>query len=275
MVVLSRTPDPTLPYRCVEWDGETQEDWTTEIEGSDAVINLAGRSVNCRYNERNRRIIRESRVRSTYVLGESISKCNQQPKVWLNSSTATIYRHAEDRPMDEEVGEIGTGFSVGVATDWERALNNTETPNTRKVALRTAMVMGPGKGGPYDAYRSLVKHGLGGKMGNGNQMVSWVHIDDLARAIEFLIESDLEGPVNIAAPGPMNNRAFMRTIAESYGKRIALPSPVWMLKLGALLLGTETELPLKSLWVIPTRLTEAGFKFHFDNWSEAAKELAQ
>lgn len=259
----------------VRWDGRTLGLWATELEGAEAVINLAGRSVNCRYNEKNMAEIYSSRLDSTRVLGEAIAKCTHPPKVWLNSSSATIYRHAEDRPMDEATGEIGSGFSVDVCQKWEKTLAEADTPSTRRVALRTAMVMGPGRGGPFEAFYRLVRLRLGGSMAGGRQFVSWIHSDDFCRSLDWLIEQDLEGAVNLAAPDPLPNGEFMRILREAAGIRLGLPATNWMLKVGAWLLGTETELIVKSRRVVPGRLLQGGFEFRFSTWREAAPDLVR
>ena len=259
----------------VRWDGETLGDWASELDGADVLFNLAGRSVNCRYNNRNKEEILSSRVRSTRVLGEAVAGATNPPRVWLNASTATIYRDSRDRPMDDEIGEIGSGFSVDVAMTWEDEFFFCSTPSTRKVALRTAMVMGQGRGGPFEVFDSLARRGFGGMMGDGGQMVSWIHIEDFARAVEFLLSSDLCGTVNVSAPGPLQNRAFMQEIVKARGVKIALPSPALLLEVGAVILRTETELPLKSRWVVPSRLLLEGFKFRFQTWPQAVRDLTR
>ncbi len=264
---------PPCKIREVFWDGETLGDWAAEIDGADVLVNLAGRSVNCRYNDFNKGVILSSRVDSTRVLGEAVSQCARPPRVWLNSSTATIYRHAEDRAMDDETGEIGSGFSVDVATAWEREFFSSSPVGVRKVALRTAMVMGRGDGGPFSVFETLVRRGLGGRMGDGRQMVSWVHFEDFARAIEFLIASDFSGTINVCAPGPLRNDAFMKEICDVMGVKVALPSPRWLLEIGALVIGTETELPLKSRWVVPSRLLGLGFEFKYQTWPQGVRGI--
>ncbi|HXH60958.1 MAG TPA: TIGR01777 family oxidoreductase [Fimbriimonadaceae bacterium] len=258
----------------VFWDGKSVGDWCQELECADALVNLAGRSVNCRYNQKNREEILRSRVDSTKVLGAAIADLARPPRVWVNASTATIYRHAQDRPMDDETGEIGSGFSVDVALAWEKAFFGSGTP-TRKVAMRTAMVMGPGSGGPFEAFDRLVRAGMGGRMGDGRQMVSWIHIEDFRRAVEFLIEGDCEGTVNVCAPGPLSNDEFMAEIRRARSKGIGLPSPKWMLEVGAFVLGTETELPLKSRWVLPSRLQSMGFEFLYPDWRSAVTQIVR
>ena len=282
VTVLSRNPQP-VPWRTVFWNGECLGDWTSALENADAVINLAGRSVNCRYNAANRRAILDSRVRSTQILNKAIAQLSHPPAVWLNAATATIYRHALDRPMDELTGELGGNepgapstwnFSIDVARAWEGAFFATPTPRTRKVALRSAMTMSPDRGGVFDVFLALIRHGLGGSIGPGTQYVSWIHHADFCRAIEFLIHHpELDGPVNLASPNPIPNRDFMRALRHAWGTRIGLPTYTWMLEIGTFLLRTESELVLKSRRVIPTRLLNAGFTFLHPTWPEAARDL--
>ena len=255
------------------WDGRTVErHWAEELEGCDLVINLAGRSVNCRYTERNRREIFDSRTDATDTIGEAIAAMVVPPKLWINASSATIYRHATDRPQDEYTGETGEGFSVDVCKRWESVFFSLRTPFTRKIALRTAITLGPG--GVLVPYLRMVRSGLGGRQGSGRQLFSWVHIDDVGRAIEWLLDrSELEGVFNLAAPGPVSNECLMATLRRLAGVRFGLPAPGWMLRLGARLIGTETELLLKSRWVVPTRLQETGFNFLYPRLETALKDL--
>ena len=275
IVVLSRRPLPDVPgVRQVRWDGVHPGSWMIELENADALINLAGRSVNCRYTARNRQAIYASRLQSTVVLGQAIAACASPPRVWLNSSSATIYRHAEDREMDEATGEIGSGFSVDVCQKWERALDESPAPHTRKVALRSAMVMGPGSDGVFEAFHRLVRWRLGGRLGDGRQFVSWVHGQDFIRAVEWILENDsLSGAINISSPNPLPNEDFMRILREATQREIGLPSSAWMLALGAVFLRTETELLLKSRRVIPARLLGDGFIFHHPHWESAVRDL--
>jgi uncharacterized protein (TIGR01777 family) len=280
VTVLSRSPQTaTTGIREVTWDAGRTGDWVRELEGALAVINLAGRSVNCRYHARNRKLILESRVRSTEVIGQAIAKCQVPPAVWLNASTATIYQHTFG-PAWDEAGEIrGTPeakdeFSIEVATQWEKALNQAQTSATRKVALRAAMVLGAHKNSVFSMLRRLTRLGLGGKMGDGRQFVSWIHETDFCRAIEWLITHDtLSGPVNICAPNPVLNAEMMRTFREVFSRPLGLPAAGWMLKLGAFALRTETELIIKSRRVIPARLIESGFTFCFPLLRLALEDL--
>ena len=284
VVVIARSPRPA-PWPVIEWDGAALGEWAVALDHADVLLNLAGRSVNCRYTPANRKAIKESRVQSTLLLGQVISQLAHPPRLWMNASTATIYRHALDRPMDEASGEIGGNepdapstwrFSIEVATAWEESFFSAVTPNTRKIALRSAMTMSPDQGGIFAELLRLVRLGLGGPASSGNQFVSWIHDVDFIRAIEFLIaHEELDGPVNLAAPGPLPNRDFMRALRQAWGTRIGLPATSSMLALGALFLRTETELILKSRRVIPGRLLQAGFEFQFPEWPEAARNLVQ
>ncbi|HBB97451.1 MAG TPA: TIGR01777 family protein [Blastocatellia bacterium] len=284
VVVLSRTP-ASKPWRTVAWDGETLGEWISEFEAADAIINLAGQSVNCRYTAENRRIITESRLKSTKVVGEAIAQAWTPPRVWLQASTATIYAHRYDAPNDEATGIIGGAepnvpdtwrFSIEVATGWERVFRESPTPNTHRVAMRSAIVMHPDSGSPFDILLRLVRLGLGGQAGDGRQYMSWMHEADFVRAVMWLIQHDeLEGPVNLASPNPLPNAEFMRALRSARGVSFGLPASRWMLELGAFLAQSETELILKSRRVVPTRLLESGFTFQFPHWPEAARDLCQ
>jgi len=282
VVVLSRKPKKA-PWRVVEWDAETPEAWTTELDGADVVINLAGRSVNCRYNAENRTVIKDSRVKSTQVIGEAIVRASRPPRIWLQASTATIYGHRFDAPNDEATGVLGGSetnvpdtwhFSIDVATSWERAATESVTTGTRQVLLRSAIIMSPDRGGAFDMLLRLVRYGLGGRAGAGRQYVSWIHDQDFIQSIFWLIQHDeVAGPVNLAAPNPVPNSEFMRDLRSAWGTSLGLPATDWMLEIGAFLLRTETELILKSRRVVPGRLLNSGFVFQFPRWDEAAKDL--
>ena len=282
VVVLSRKPNAGV-WRSVDWDAETVAGWAAEIDGADVVINLAGRSVNCRYTADNRRLIKESRVKSTQVVGQAIVQASQPPRLWLQASTATIYAHRYDAPNDEATGIIGGSepgvpsrwrFSIDVALGWERALNESATPHTRKVAMRSTMIMSPDRGGIFSMLLALVRFGLGGRVSNGHQFVSWIHDQDFVRAVFWLIEhEELEGVVNLAAPNPVPYAEFMRTLRVAWGMPIGLPATRWMVEIGTFLLRTESELVLKSRRVIPGRLLRSGFVFQYPAWTGAAEEL--
>jgi hypothetical protein len=275
VIILSRHPAPDSDgIRHIQWDGKNPGPWQAAFDGASAVVNLAGRTVNCRYNARNKREIYESRLLSTLAVGRAIASAANPPAVWINSSSATIYRDARDRPMDETTGEIGSGFSVDVCQKWEHTLMDAPAPATRKVAIRTAMVFGLGAGGVYEAFRNIVRLGLGGTLGRGDQFVSWIHMQDFCQAVQWLVENDgLSDPVNLSAPNPVLNRDFMRTFREVCQKKIGLPATKWMLEIGAFFLRTETELLLKSRRVVPGKLLESGFEFQYPNFRQALEEI--
>ncbi|CAM5625870.1 DUF1731 domain-containing protein [Streptomyces fumanus] len=282
VVVLTRRPSgPGQVY----WDGETPGPWTDAVDGSDVVVNLAGRSVNCRYTPANLRAMMDSRVRSTRAVGEAVAAAARPPRVWLQMSTATVYAHRFDAAHDEATGVLGGkepgvpgywSYSVDIATAWERALAEAPTPRTRKVALRSAMVMSPDRGGVFDVLSRLARTGLGGPVAGGAQYVSWVHETDFVRAAGFLIDrEDLSGPVNVAAPAPLPQRAFMRELRAAWGMPIGLPATRWMAEIGAFVLRSDTELLLKSRRVVPGRLLDAGFTFDRPAWPGAAADLVR
>ena len=282
VVVLSRASGGA-GSRAVSWDGRTQGPWAAELDGADAVINLAGRTVNCRYTAANKRAMMSSRVDSTRAVGEAIARAARPPRVWLQMSTATIYAHRFDAANDEATGRIGGDepdvpaywrFSIDIAKAWEAAQADAATTGTRKVALRTAMVMTPERGGVFDVLLGLTRRGLGGPIAGGQQWMSWIHGRDFVRAISFLIDrDDIEGPVNIAAPCPLPQRDFMAALRAATGTRVGLPVTRWMAKIGAVFLRTDTELTFKSRRVVPGRLGDAGFSFDFPEWPAAARDL--
>ncbi|MBD1382408.1 TIGR01777 family oxidoreductase [Metabacillus arenae] len=243
------------------------------MENAEILINLAGKSVDCRYNTKNKEEILKSRTETTQILGNALLECENPPPLWVNSSTATIYRHAEDRPMSEERGEIGSGFSVEVAKEWEKSFFAFQLPKTRQTALRIAIVLG-GNGGVMTPFKNLVKFGLGGVQGSGNQKFSWIHIEDLFSIILFLKEKEeLSGVFNCSSPHPITNREFMDHLRKAMNKKVGLSSPKWMLEIGASLIRTETELILKSRWVIPERLEREGYKFKFNKIEAALQQI--
>lgn len=282
VVVLSRRP-VAAPWRTVHWDAATDGPWVGELDGADVVINLAGRNVNCRYTAANRRAIMDSRINSTRAVGRAIAQTTAPPAVWLQASTATIYAHRYDAPNDEATGLIGGGepgappgwrYSIDVARAWERACEDADVGDTRRVLMRTTMVMSPDRGGIFDTLLGLVRRGLGGTAGDGRQYISWIHDQDFVRAVRTLIEDgSMSGVVNLAAPAPLPNREFMRELRRAWGSRIGLPATAWMLAVGAVFMRTETELVLKSRRVVPRRLLAADFQFAFPTWALAARDL--
>lgn len=255
-----------------QWDGKTQGDWCKELNGADLVINLAGKSVNCRYSAKNKQAIFDSRTFSTHAIGEAIQHAEAPPKVWINAASATIYRNALDRSQDELTGEIENDFSVQVCKKWEQSFFDEATPFTRKVALRTAITLG--EGGVIVPYFNLLKFALGGQQGNGKQMYSWVHIADVCRMVEWVFENDnIAGVYNCSSPNPLPNKAFMATLRKICGHKIGLPAYTWMLKIGTAIIGTEPELVLKSRWVVPTKALQAGFVFKYPLLENALQEI--
>jgi uncharacterized protein len=280
VVVLTRHPRSRADgVREVAWDGVTPDEWVREFEGADAVVNLSGKSVDCRYTAENRRRLIESRTLPTRVVGLAITHCKAPPRVWLNSSSATLYKHTFDTPMDE-MGAVGATpeakdkFSIEIIDQWERALDEAQTPCTRKVALRTTMILGLSRNSVVPVLRRLTRLGLGGRMGSGRQFVSWMHEEDFCRAVEWIIaREDLSGAVNMAAPNPLPNTEMMCLFQELCGVPFGLPAAEWMLEIGAFFLRTETELILKSRRVVPGRLLASGFEFRFPQFREALAEL--
>ncbi|HYM94107.1 MAG TPA: TIGR01777 family oxidoreductase [Chitinophagaceae bacterium] len=256
----------------IKWDGKTVTEWAKEINGADLIINLAGKTVNCRYTQINKKEIFDSRVNATIAIGEAITKCTNPPLLWINASSATIYRNALDKPQDEYTGEFQDDFSVQVCKLWEKTFYEQPALSTRKIVLRMAITLGPG--GVLIPYFNLIKFGLGGKQGNGKQMFSWIHIEDTCRLIEWLFEHDnMNGTFNCCSPNPVTNKQFMKTLRKITGNVIGLPAHKWILKIGAPLIGTETELVLKSRWVIPTKILETGFEFKFSFIKDAFTDI--
>jgi uncharacterized protein (TIGR01777 family) len=294
VTVLSRSPKPA-PWQTLTWDGLTPGPWIDELHRADAVIHLSGRSVNCRYTPENRRQIFDSRIKPTLLLGELIAASPTPPRIWMNASTSTFYRNAFDLPQDEFTGELGDlpsergtrepatqpetwSFSIDVAHRWEQALAAHPTPHTRKIRLRSSMIMSPDPGGVFSVLSNLVRLGLGGKQGSGAQFVSWMHDLDLCRAMDLLLSQpevtdETGGIVNLTAPEPLPNRDFMRILRRAWHMPLGLPAAEWMLEIGTFLMRTETELVLKSRRAVPTLLLKSGFEFSFPTWSAAAPDL--
>ena len=272
VIILARKFKPAQGnIKTLDWDGKQEGEWVNELEDTDLLVNLCGKNVNCRYTEKNKQEIISSRLGPTTLLNDVVLKLQHPPKLWINVTSATIYRHAEDRPQDELNGETGYGFSVEVCRAWENAFFKVNTAHTRKIALRMGIVFGKGDG-VFPRLLNLVKFGLGGQQGNGQQYVSWIHEDDVAQITEWLLEHpEVNGIINATAPNAVKNVEQMRLIRNLYGRRYGLPAPKWLLAIGALLIGTETELILKSRWVVPARLLAAGYVFKVPDIKESIK----
>jgi uncharacterized protein (TIGR01777 family) len=275
IVILTRgksKTDQNIKY--VNWNAKTFSGWETELENAEVLINLAGKSVDCRYTEKNKKEILLSRIQSTKILNKAILNCKNPPKHWLNSSTSTIYRFSLEKQMDEIYGEIGNDFSMNVAQSWEKAFFKIETPNTLKTSLRTSIVLGK-NGGAFIPLKTLTKIGLGGKQGKGNQFISWIHEDDFANAVDFIIQKEMTGVVNVVSPEPISNAYFMKKLQNAVGIPFGIPISAFLLKIGSFIIRTETELVFKSRNVIPKRLLENGFKFKFVNIDTAFQNLVK
>ncbi|MFD0964776.1 TIGR01777 family oxidoreductase [Pseudofulvibacter geojedonensis] len=268
--ILTRKP---TQLNQILWDAKTIDYWIEELEGSLAIINLTGKSVDCRYNDKNKALIYSSRIDSTRIIGKAINSCRTPPKIWINSSTATIYRHSLYKEMTEENGEIGNDFSMNIAKAWEKEFYSHQTTQTRKVAIRTSIVLGK-KGGALLPLKSITKLLLGGKQGTGNQKVSFIHELDFARAIEFILNNkNISGNINVTAPVPTNNFILMKTLRQYLKIPFGISQPKWLLKIGAYIIGTEAELVLKSRNVIPQRLMNNQFEFKYPNINCTLKNL--
>lgn len=276
IVVLTRRESKIINnVQYVSWDGKTLGSWAGLLEDADVLINLNGKSVDCRYTKANKKLIYSTRLESTEILGRAIQQCKNPPRLWINSSSATIYRHALDRPMDEETGETGTGFSVDVCQQWEKVFYASQINPTRKVAIRTAIVLGR-DGGALKPLKALAKLGFGGKQGPGNQYFSWIHENDFVRIIDFIMEhDDLIGSINVSTPNPVTNDHIMRSLRKAIKIPFGIPMHGWVLEFGAVLIGTETELVLKSRRVVSKRLLDAGFKFRFNRIEDALADLVR
>ena len=273
IVILTRGKSQTIDeIKYVNWNARTFTGWEKELENATALINLAGKSVDCRYTKKNKKEILWSRIDSTKILNKAVLNCQNPPKHWLNSSTATIYRFSLDEQMDEVDGEIGNDFSINVALSWEKAFFKTETPKTLKTALRTSIVLGK-NGGAFIPLKTLAKMGFGGKQGNGNQFVSWIHEEDFANAVNFIIEKEITGVINVVSPEPIRNVDFMQKLRKVVGFPFGIPMNKFFLEIGSFLIRTETELVLKSRNVVPKRLLENGFTFKFGDIDDAFEDL--
>ncbi|MFZ4799295.1 MAG: TIGR01777 family oxidoreductase [Bacteroidia bacterium] len=274
IVILTRNKTENINgIHFINWDGKTFGNWTNELENAIAIINLTGRSVNCRYSEFNKNEIYESRLAGTNIIGKAIINCKNKPKIWINAASATIYRNEYEQPNTEEKGIIGEGFSVDVCKKWEQMFYSFKIDNVRQINLRIAIVLQKDKS-VMIPFKNLAKLGLGGKAATGKQLFSWIHIMDFCKAIDFLIhKNNAVGTYNLAAPNAITNSYFMNTIRTKMGIPFGIPQPKWLLEIGAWIIKTETELIVKSRWVYPARLLNEGFKFEYNTIDKAIIDL--
>ena len=250
--------------RYINWDGKNLGDWVVELDGADLVVNLAGRNLNCRHTEDNKKQIIDSRIHSTRVLGQAIAACSKPPVLWMNASGASIYSNM-DKAEQGEKGEYGDSFLAEVAQLWEEEFYKAAVPDSvRRVALRTSMVIAVDSGNVFCILQRICKLGLGGQLGTGQQMVSWIHVDDFCKVVQWLTEhGEVKGPINMTAPSPVTNAEMMRRFRKFVGMPIGLPAAGWMVKIGAAITGSEAELILDPLWVTPNVLVEYGYQFKY------------
>ncbi|KYP13186.1 TIGR01777 family oxidoreductase [Flavihumibacter sp. CACIAM 22H1] len=274
VVVLTRKAKAAKgQIRKVWWDGRSAGDWVNELENATLLVNLCGKNVNCRYTNKNKTEILQSRLVPTALLNAVLSSLKNPPPCWINISSATIYRYAEDRAQDDTTGEIGYGFSIDVCKAWESTFFQQPIPGVRKIALRLGIVLGRADGA-FPRLLNLTRLGLGGKIGTGRQMISWIHEQDTARAIDWISRHpEMEGTINCTAPKPVQQSEFMRVVRNTVGLPFGLPCPAWLLEIGAWLIGTETELLLKSRWVLPEKLLQSGFNFQYPTVESAQADL--
>lgn len=275
VIGLVRKPQPekaNVIY--VLWDGQNLDEWQSELEGAEAVINLAGKSVNCRHTEENKRVILQSRIQSTQTIGQAIDLCKNKPKLWINASGASIYKYKPGHPNTEDSKEFDDSFIAHVSKEWEDSFYAFTYSDVRQVALRTTVVLGK-EDGAFPVMNQLAKYWLGGKQGSGKQLISWIHIEDFVSAVDHIIQSEINGSVNMGSPNPVTNAEFMQALQTANGRSFGLPTPEFLLKIGAKFMNTEPSLILDSMFVEPKRLTDSGFKFNYSKIEKAAGNLVK
>jgi len=273
VIVLSRYQKPDKGnVKYVQWDAKTLGSWTEALEGSTAVINLVGKSVNCRYTTHNKEEIISSRVDATNIIGKAIQRLKRPPEVWINAGSAAIFGNSSDVIKDEN-GSLGEGFSAGVCKLWEKSFNEVHTPQTRKVFLRIGMVL-QRDGGVLKPFLNMAKFGLGGRIGSGQQYITWIHDLDFKELVNWVIkEKDVSGVLHVSSPFPVTNQEFMESLRKSIKMPIGLPNPALFIKIGAALIGTEAELVLSGRRVVSTVLNHKGYTFKYPELSMALNEL--
>lgn len=270
IIVLGRKEQAESGISCLKYP-ENHKDLVPVLEGAFGLINLAGKSVDCRYTEKNKKEILDSRVNTTRYLGEAVAACEKAPQVWLNLSSATIYPDSQEMQRETSLTP-GGNFSEDVCLAWEHAFFDTQTPNTRKVALRCGLVFGK-EGGAFPVFRHLARFYLAGKQGSGNQFMSILHEMDFVRSVQHLLKHRSMGIYNLCIPQPVRNKAFMALLAQQFNQWPQLQQPEWLVKLGAVFIRTEAELVLKSRCVVPERLLNEGFQFEYDSTESILQAL--
>lgn len=273
IAVLTRSPyKVSAGVRFVPWDGKTLGEWKSELEHASVVINLAGRSIDCRFTKANRREILASRVQSTLALGEAIAQCQHPPRLWINAGGTSIFGHSREK-QGEADRPSGIGFLADVSREWEAAFERSIAPATRKVLLRISGVL-LREGGMLEPLIRFSKLAFGNRIGDGEQYLSWIHEIDFVRIIEWIIVNEnISGTVHACSPNPVNNQHFMQVIGEALGGRHLLPIPKWLAVLGAWLIGTNAALILDGNKVVSKRLSDAGFEFVFPELEQAIWDI--
>ncbi|MCB9363149.1 MAG: TIGR01777 family protein [Flavobacteriales bacterium] len=255
----------------VSWDGKSVSGWKECLNEAEALINLSGKSINCRFTDENKKLLIASRTVSTKVLAEAISSLENPPKIWLNASAGAMYQ-PQTQPNTENETEFSIGFLSKMALTWEEAFYKEELPKTKRAAIRISLILGK-DGGVFPVLKKITSLYLGGSAGSGKQMMSWIHIEDAARAIDFIIEKNIEGPVNFSSNSPVSNKVFMKSLRKVLGVSLGIPAPAFGIKFFSRFIGAEPSLLLDSVNFIPEKLIEEGFKFKFTDINNALEDL--
>lgn len=243
------------------------------LEGSALLINLAGKPITTRFTEANKTLLISSRVETTRRLAEALRLCGKGPELWINASGAHIYGTGDEQPHTEQSPVTHDFFLAQMGAAWESALFDAGMPEIRKIALRISVVLGK-DGGALQPFLRLARLGLGGTQGSGKQWFSWIHIEDIYGIIRFAMEHpELSGPVNTTAPNPLRNADFMKRVRRAVGMPIGIPAPGFGIQMGAMLLGIESDIILKSLYVLPKKLDQAGYAFRYPDIDSALADI--
>lgn len=274
VVILTRriTIPNTSDITWVRWDGANLGDWSTYLEGADAVINLSGKSIQCRFTEDNQKELYDSRILPTKVLGKAIEQLNDKPNLWINFSGVSIFNQL-DVLQDENSKEIGKGFLASLTEAWERAFWDANLSDVQQVVLRVSPVLLKDSGF-FAELLPLVKMGLGGHVADGKQWINWIHYTDLVNLIFWIIQHEKPAPIyHACSPSPSSNAIFMKTFRSVVGIPIGFPLPTMMAKIGAFAKGVDASLLLDSTPVTTSATVEDGFVFQYPNAEVAIKQL--